>query len=94
MRAEPAASQDPGHRDLFLAPFIGLHAVRLIALAHRAGAQGLIHLALVPRWAEQLARAVKGLSPDLEVRERNGYQRASSAGSGGPCSAALGLSSL
>ncbi|WP_445502880.1 transcription-repair coupling factor [Microvirga sp. G4-2] len=67
MRAEPAASQELGHRDLFLAPLAGLHAVRLIALAHRAGAQGLIHLVHGQRWAEQLASAVKGLSPDLEV---------------------------
>ncbi|PVE21330.1 transcription-repair coupling factor [Microvirga sp. KLBC 81] len=67
MRAEPAASQDLGHHNLFLAPLVGLHAVRLIALAHRAGTQGLIHLAQGQRWAEQLVSAVKGLSPDLEV---------------------------
>lgn len=67
MRVEPATSQDLGHRDLFLAPLVGLRAVRLIALTHDAGTQGIIYLSRGQRWAEQLASAVKGLSPDLEV---------------------------
>jgi hypothetical protein len=45
----------------------GLHAVRLIEWAREAGPGGLIHVAGEERRAEQLAQALKGLAPDLEV---------------------------
>jgi transcription-repair coupling factor (superfamily II helicase) len=53
--------------DLPLARSIGLHAVRLIEWAREAGPAGLIHVAEDERRAEQLAQALRGLAPDLEV---------------------------
>lgn len=53
--------------DLALPPSVGLHAVRLIAWAREAGASGLIYVADDERRAEQLARALNGLAPDLET---------------------------
>jgi len=67
MHPKPASPQDIGHHHLSLAPSVGLHAVRLIAAARDAGAGGLIYLAQGQRRAELLAKAVRGLSPELSV---------------------------
>ncbi len=67
MHPKPIGPQDTGHTHLTLAPPLGLHAVRLIELADTTGAEGGIYLAQGRRRAELLAKAVRGLSPNLQV---------------------------
>ncbi len=67
MRAKPVGPQDMGHNVLSLAPSSGLRAVRLLDLAQKAGTDRLIYLAQEQRLAEQMAKAVRGLAPDLKV---------------------------
>lgn len=67
MRTKPGRSQDAGHDYLTLPSSIGQRAVCLIEMAHNAGPDGLIYLAQGQRRAEDIARALKGLAPDLEV---------------------------
>lgn len=67
MRAKPVRHHDMGHQDFTLPPSIGRHAVHLIGLVHDAAPDGLIYLAQGQRWAEQVARAMKDLAPELHV---------------------------
>jgi len=67
MRPKPVGPQDIGHDHLSLAPSVGLHAVRVIEVARGIGADGLIYLAQGQRRAEILAKAVRGLAPDLQM---------------------------
>ncbi|WP_230530857.1 transcription-repair coupling factor [Microvirga roseola] len=67
MEAKPAVPQDIRRIDLSLPPSAGLHAVRLIGWAEEAGPGGLIYIAEDERRAEQVAQALKGLAPDLDV---------------------------
>jgi transcription-repair coupling factor (superfamily II helicase) len=67
MRAKPAPSQDIRRIDLALPSSLGLHAVRLLEHVQSAGPGGVIYVAGGERWAEQLAQAMKGLAPDLDI---------------------------
>ena len=67
MHVKPAPSQDIRRIDLTLPPFIGLHAVRLIEHASDTDQRQLIYVSEGENRAEQMAQAVKGLAPNLEV---------------------------
>jgi transcription-repair coupling factor (superfamily II helicase) len=67
MHVKPAPSQDIRRIDLTLPPSIGLHAVRLIEQASETGQRQLIYVSEGENRAEQMAQAVRGLAPDLEV---------------------------
>jgi transcription-repair coupling factor (superfamily II helicase) len=67
MRAKPAPSQDIRRTDLILPSSEGLHAVCLLEQVQEAGSKGVIYVAGGERWAEQLAQALRGLAPDLDV---------------------------
>jgi transcription-repair coupling factor (superfamily II helicase) len=67
MRAKPAPSQDIRRIDLALPSSLGLHAVRLLEHVQSARLGGVIYVAGGERWAEQLAQAMKGLAPDLDI---------------------------
>lgn len=67
MRAKPAPSQDIRRTDLILPSSVGLHAVCLLEQVQEAGSKGVIYVAGGERWAEQLAQALRGLAPDLDV---------------------------
>ncbi|MBJ6125959.1 helicase-related protein [Microvirga splendida] len=67
MRVKPAPSQDIRRIDLTLPSSIGLHAVRLIEQAADADQGKLIYVAEGENRAEQMARVLRGLVPDLDV---------------------------
>jgi len=67
MHPKPAGLQDIGRNHLSLVPSVGLHAVRMIEMARDAGVEGLIYLAQGQRRAELLAKAVPGLSPEVNA---------------------------
>lgn len=67
MHVKPAPSQDIRRIDLTLPPSIGLHAVRLIEQASDTDQRQLIYVSAGENRAEQMAQAIKGLAPDLEV---------------------------
>lgn len=67
MRAKPAPSQDIRRTDLTLPSSVGLHAVRLLEQAQEVGSTGVIYVAGGERWAEQMAQALRGLAPDLDI---------------------------
>ena len=67
MHAAPAPSQDIRRIDLTLPESLGLHAIRLLERIGEAGSGGLIYVAEGERRAEQLAEALRGLAPDLEI---------------------------
>ncbi|SCY73016.1 transcription-repair coupling factor [Microvirga guangxiensis] len=67
MRAKPVGPPDMGPSFLSLVSSIGLRAVRLIEMVEEAGPSRLIYIAQEQRLAEQMAKAVKGLAPDLKV---------------------------
>ncbi|MFD0463801.1 hypothetical protein ACFQY9_20130 [Microvirga aerilata] len=46
---------------------LGLHAIRLLERIGEAGPGGMIYVAEGERRAEQLAEALRGLAPDLEI---------------------------
>ncbi|MDF2689456.1 MAG: hypothetical protein K0Q80_2422, partial [Microvirga sp.] len=67
MHVKPAPSQDIRRIDLTLPSSIGLHAVRLIEQASDTDQRQLIYVSAGENRAEQMAQAIKGLAPDLEV---------------------------
>jgi transcription-repair coupling factor (superfamily II helicase) len=67
MHVKPAPSQDIRRIDLTLPSSIGLHAVHLIEQAYNTDHGQLIYLSEGENRAEQVAQAVKGLDPDLDV---------------------------
>ncbi|WP_114942841.1 transcription-repair coupling factor [Microvirga calopogonii] len=67
MRAKPLPPQDIRRIDLPLPSSVGLHAVRLLEQAKEAGPAGVVYVAGGERWAEQLAQAMRGLAPDLDI---------------------------
>ena len=67
MHVKPASPQDIRRVDLALPSSIGLHAVRLIEQASDADHGQLIYLSEGENRAEQMAQALKGLAPDLDV---------------------------
>jgi transcription-repair coupling factor (superfamily II helicase) len=67
MHVTPAPSQDIRRIDLTLPSSIGLHAVRLIEQVSTADQGRIIYVSEGENRAEQLARALQGLAPDLEI---------------------------
>ncbi|EIM28163.1 transcription-repair coupling factor [Microvirga lotononidis] len=67
MRAEPLPPQDIRRIDLPLPSSVGLHAVRLLEQAKEAGPSGVVYVAGGERWAEQMAQAMQGLAPGLDI---------------------------
>ena len=67
MRAKPLPSQDIRRIDLPLPSSVGLHAVRLLEQVRANGPAGVVYVAGGERWAEQLAQAMRGLAPDLDI---------------------------
>lgn len=67
MHVKPAPSQDIRRIDLTLPSSIGLHAVHLIELALNGDQKQIIYLAGGENRAEQIARALKSLAPNIEV---------------------------
>jgi transcription-repair coupling factor (superfamily II helicase) len=66
-RRAPAAKARRRARDLESAATLGGQALQLLALAEKAGASGLIHVASSERRAERLAGLLRGLAPKLNV---------------------------
>ncbi|MBM1170405.1 DEAD/DEAH box helicase [Microvirga arabica] len=67
MRVKPAPAHDIRRIDLTLPPSIGLHAVHLIEQALNGDRKQLIYLSGGENRAEQMAQALKGLAPELDV---------------------------
>jgi transcription-repair coupling factor (superfamily II helicase) len=67
MHMKPAPSHDIRRIDLTLPPSIGLHAVHLIEQIYNEDQRQLIYLSGGENRAEQIAQALKGLAPDLNV---------------------------
>ncbi|MBB3018257.1 transcription-repair coupling factor (superfamily II helicase) [Microvirga lupini] len=67
MQMKPAPSRDIRRIDLTLPSSIGLHAARLIDQASDADQRQIIYVAEGENRAEQIARALEGLAPELEV---------------------------
>ncbi|MBM6580441.1 transcription-repair coupling factor [Microvirga sp. BT689] len=67
MHVTPAPSEDIRRIDLTLPSSIGLHAVRLIEQFANTGQGQIIYVSEGENQAEQLAQALAGLAPDLDV---------------------------
>ncbi|MBA1156485.1 transcription-repair coupling factor [Microvirga mediterraneensis] len=67
MRAKPLPPQDIRRIDLPLPSSLGLHAVRLLDRVKEAGPAGVVYVAGGERWAEQMAQAMRGLAPGLDI---------------------------
>jgi transcription-repair coupling factor (superfamily II helicase) len=67
MHVKPAPSQDIRRIDLTLPSSVGLHAVHLIEQASEANQGQLIYISEGENRAEQMAQALKGLAPELDV---------------------------
>ncbi|WP_262027808.1 transcription-repair coupling factor [Microvirga sp. Mcv34] len=67
MRAKSLPPQDIRRIDLPLPSSVGLHAVRLLEHVKQAGPSGVVYVAGGERWAEQMAQAMRGLAPGLDI---------------------------
>jgi transcription-repair coupling factor (superfamily II helicase) len=67
MHVTPAPHQDIRRIDLTLPPLIGLHAVRLLEQIEDTGLGQLLYVSEGENRAEQLAQALKGLAPELDI---------------------------